>query len=329
VPDFPSLGQRPDTPDPGSIVIAHLTDPHIFLGKPSLTEAAGKRGLSWLNWLRKRRRLHQPGIAARIVTDLRDSSPDFIAMTGDLVNFSLPQEFARGAEWLAELGPPDRVGVVPGNHEALIRGFNASMLRHWGPYVAGDDGRPGFPWLRRRGAVAVIGVSSAVATLPGFASGRVGAEQCAELVRLLTEAGREGLCRVVLIHHPPTDIIVWRKALWDRAATAAAIAEAGAELVLHGHSHRADLSWIDGPCGRIPVIGAPSASMIPGPGLDAGAWRRLEIARDGNGWRLDLRERRVVPGGDLGGNFGGAVADGPHLRLRLPVANVARARAAQ
>jgi 3',5'-cyclic AMP phosphodiesterase CpdA len=317
VPNF----QSTESPAPRSLVIAHLTDPHIPLGTPSLAEAAGKRGFSWLNWLRNRRHLHRPGIAARIVADLRDSHPDFIAMTGDLVNFSLDLEFARGAEWLAELGPPDRVGVIPGNHEALVRGFESRMLRHWGPYVAGDGGRPGFPWLRRRGDVAVIGVSSAVPTPLLFATGRVGQAQRAGLARLLAETGRQGLCRVVLIHHPPTPIVQWRKALRDRAEVAAVIAEAGAELVLHGHSHRADLSWIDTPSGRVPVIGAPSASMIPGPGHDAGAWRRLEISRDGAGWRLDLRERRATPAG--------GIADGPHLRLRLPVADIARARAAQ
>lgn len=315
--DSPSSGDR--------LVIAHLTDPHLLLGTPALTEAVGKRGLSWLNWLRKRRRLHRPEVAARIVADLRDSAPDFIAMTGDLVNFSLDREFARGAGWLAELGPPERVGVVPGNHEALIRGFSGRMLRHWGPYVAGDDGRPGFPWLRRRGPVALIGVCTAVVSPPFLATGRAGVAQCAELARLLSATGSEGRCRVVLIHHPPTPIVQWRKSLRDAGAVAAVIAEAGAELVLHGHSHRADLSWIDTARGRVPVIGAPSASMSatagPGSGRDPGAWRRLEIVRDAAGWRLDLLERRITPQGD--------VADGPHLRLRLPDAGVAGARTAQ
>jgi 3',5'-cyclic AMP phosphodiesterase CpdA len=164
-----------------------------------------------------------------------------------------------------------------------------------------------------------------VATPPLFASGRAGAEQCRELARLLAETGGEGLCRVMLIHHPPTPIVQWRKALWDREAVAAAITAEGAELVLHGHSHRADFSWIDTAWGRVPVIGAPSASMSatagPGPGRDPGAWRRLEIARDADGWRLDLLERRITPQG--------GVADGPHLRLRLPDAGVARTRGAQ
>ncbi len=133
-----------------TLILAHLTDPHLPLGRPSLVQAMSKRGLSYANWLRSRRFLHRPEVAARIVADLKAAKPDFIAMTGDLVNFSLEEEFAAGAEWLSDLGPAERIGVVPGNHEAMVREFEARMTRQWAAYVTGDDGRPGFPWLRRR-----------------------------------------------------------------------------------------------------------------------------------------------------------------------------------
>jgi len=284
-------------PDP--LVIAHLTDPHLPLGTPRIGDLMGKRALSYANWLRRRRRLHRPEIAAAIVADLKAAEPDAIAMTGDLVNFSLESEFQAGAAWLRDLGPPELVGVIPGNHEGLTRGFTQRMMRHWAPYLSGDDGRPGFPWLRRRGPVALIGLSSAVATPPLMASGRVGAEQCAALDRILETTGREGLCRVILVHHAPTEMSIWRKALRDRAALVDVIQARGAELILHGHTHRADLSWIDTRSGRVPVIGAPSASMTPLPGHDQGAWRRLAIERASNGWHLTLTERRVTRVGTL------------------------------
>jgi 3',5'-cyclic AMP phosphodiesterase CpdA len=301
------------------LILAHLTDAHLPLGRPSLFEAFSKRGLSYANWLRSRRFLHRPEVAARIVADLKAAKPDFIAMTGDLVNFSLAREFAAGAEWLSGLGPAERVGVVPGNHEAMVRGFEARMMRHWAAYVSGDDGAPGFPWLRRRRGVALIGLSSAVATPPFIAAGRVGDGQLRALARLLAETGREGLCRVILIHHPPTSITRSRKALTDRAALCEVIAMEGAELVLHGHTHRADLSWIDTAAGRVPVIGVPACGMRPGAGRDEGAWRRLEISRRETGWRLVLRERRVASTGE--------VTDGSHLSFRLPRAEVARSAA--
>jgi predicted phosphodiesterase len=304
--------QPPEEPLSDTLILAHLTDPHLPLGQPSLLQAMSKRGLSYGNWLRSRQFLHRPEITARIVADLKAANPDFIAMTGDLVNFSLEQEFASGADWLSALGPPEQVGVIPGNHEAMVRGFEARILRHWADYVSGDDGKPGFPWLRRRKGVALIGLSSAVATPPFMATGRLGQDQLAALTRLLAETGREGLCRVVLIHHPPTLITRRRKALSDRAALCKVIAAEGAELVLHGHTHRADLSWIDTGAGRVPVIGAPACGMKAGTGHDEGAWRRLEISQHGSGWQLVLRERRITTTG--------GVADGPHLSFHLPTA---------
>ena len=301
------------------LILAHLTDPHLPLGQPSLLQLSSKRGLSYVNWLRNRRHLHRPEITARVVADLKAADPDFIAMTGDLVNFSLEQEFAAGARWLSALGPPERVGVVPGNHEAMVGGFEDRIMRHWGAYVAGDDGRPGFPWLRRRGGVALIGLSSATATWPFMATGTVGDAQLAALAGLLAETRREDLCRVILIHHPPTSITRLRKALTDREALRQVIIAEGAELVLHGHTHRADLSWIDSNAGRIPVIGSPACGMRPDAGHDEGAWRRLEISRHDAGWRLVLRERRISRTGKM--------IDGPHLRFSLPQARVARAPA--
>ncbi len=299
------------------VVLAHLSDPHIFLGRPTVTEALGKRGPSYFNWLRKRRKLHLPGVAARIVADLKAAAPDLIAMTGDLANFGLAREFAAGAGWLAELGPPAKVGVVPGNHEAMAAGFEAPLLAAWGAYCAGDDGRPGFPWLRRVGPVAVIGLSSAVATPIGLATGRVGGDQLAALGPMLAQARADGLCRVVLVHHPPTEVTTWRRSLTNRAELRRVIEAGGAELVLHGHTHRADFSWIDTAAGRVPVLGVASASMAAGAVYDPGAWRRLEIRRDGTGWRLALQERRVTRDGTL--------EDGPHLAFRLPSAEVAPA----
>src|SRR5262249_61279914 len=50
--------------------------------------------------------------------------------------------------------------------------------------------------------------------------------------------GREGLFRVVLIHHPPVSRLPQHfKRLIDAAPLRRVIAAHGAELVLHGHAH--------------------------------------------------------------------------------------------
>jgi hypothetical protein len=65
----------------------------------------------------------------------------------------------------------------------------------------------------------------------------------------------------VLVHHPPTRTHVsWRRRLEDGPALCAILARAGAELVLHGHAHRAARDVIAGAQGAIPVLGVPAAS---------------------------------------------------------------------
>ena len=56
----------------------------------------------------------------RLVDDLRAQKPDHIAVTGDLTNIAMREEFENARLWLEELGPPDRVTAIPGNHDAYV-----------------------------------------------------------------------------------------------------------------------------------------------------------------------------------------------------------------
>lgn len=279
----------PDAAADAGFRLAHFSDAHIPQhGRFAPSELLGKRGLSALNWARSRRRVHVKAVADALRADILAHKPDHIAMTGDVTNFGLKREFAAGAAWLGEAAPGDDLSFVPGNHEAIHSGVEAERDDAFAPFTHGDDGAPGFPYLRRRGPVALIGVSTSIATAPFLAQGEVGAAQSAALQRALREA--KGLFRIVLIHHPPTAVSIPRRALRDREPVAAAIAEAGAELVLHGHNHRHQMSWIDCADGRrTPVLGAPAASTPAGGSHEPAEWRLLTIREGG----LDI-ERRAV-----------------------------------
>src|SRR6267378_2063601 len=49
--------------------------------------------------------------------------------------------------------------IVRGNHDAYIRHVAGHAARHWGEYMRGDDGAE-FPFVRRRGPVAIIGLTT-------------------------------------------------------------------------------------------------------------------------------------------------------------------------
>src|SRR5262252_3292242 len=219
-------------------ILAHLSDPHLGpLPRPRPSELLGKRLTGLLNWRSKRRRIHRGDVLARIVADLATQAPDHVAVTGDLVNISLEREYPPARAWLAALGSPQTVTLVPGNHDAYVRDASRYPQFHWGDYMRGDEApAPAFPFLRRRGPLALIGLSSAVPTAPFMATGRLGAEQIARLDALL--GAHADLCRVVLIHHPPRTRNSSRiKQLVDAADLLAVLRRRGAELVLHGHDH--------------------------------------------------------------------------------------------
>jgi len=278
--------------------LAHLSDPHLPMPPARPWELLGKRATGYVNWWRRRARLHVPEALAGIVADIRAEKPDHVALTGDLVNISLPTEFDRATRWLATLGRPDEVTVIPGNHDVYVATAWPQSLGQWGAYMAGDGQPPAvgfdvFPTLRRRGPVALVGLSSGVPKPPFFATGTLGGAQIAKAERMLGELGREGLCRVVLIHHPPLTTEGRFKRLTDAAAFQAMIRRTGCELVLHGHNHRSEVARIVGPDGAVPVIGVTSASAAPGSKYGRARYHLISIMREATAWRFDVELRAL------------------------------------
>lgn len=272
--------------------IAHLSDAHIGpLPSPRLRDLVGKRLTGYANWRRGRSRTHDMDLLARVLDDIAAHAPDHIAMTGDIANIGLASEFPPARRFLERLGPPDRVSFVPGNHDAYVRSALTPMLRELGPWMRGDGARdaapvfspPVFPYVRRRGGVALVGLSSGVPTLPFLASGTLGDAQLAALDAVLAQLGSDGLCRVVMVHHPPyREGAPASRGLTDAAGFGAVIARRGAEIVLHGHNHRTMLADIPGPGGRsVPVLGAPSASAITGTRDHRAGYHLLTIRPEG------------------------------------------------
>src|SRR5262249_14161613 len=163
-----------------TFVLAHLSDPHLApLPTPTLFELMGKRIGGYINWRQRRRHFHRADVLDRIVHDLKQQPVDHIAVTRDLVNLSLAAEFPPPRAFLARLGSAQNVTVVPGNHDTYVWSKRRHPERHWAAYMRGDvssaDTMPRFPFVRMRGPLALIGVTTAVPTPPFRATGRLGA----------------------------------------------------------------------------------------------------------------------------------------------------------
>jgi 3',5'-cyclic AMP phosphodiesterase CpdA len=273
------------------IHVSHISDPHLApLPQPHWSELIGKRAIGFLNWHRNRSLIHHTEVLNRVVADLRAAAPDHIALTGDLVNVSVAGEYRPARAWLQSLGSPTDVSLVPGNHDVYVHAGAAHLCSHWSEFMRGDETRGlEFPFVRRRGPLALIGLSSAVPTAPFMATGRLGSVQIARLAELLDRCEREGLFRVVLIHHPPVSSPQRHfKRLIDGPRFRKILARHGAELVLHGHDHVYSVFHLEGPRHPIPAVGVPSASQIPRAGHDPPGYNLCRIEGQTGAWRCEI-----------------------------------------
>lgn len=284
--------------DGAMFLLAHLSDLHLS-EPPHLAELAGKRGLGFINWHRGRKRVFGKDVLDAITRDVKAAAADHVAVTGDLVNFSIAAEYARARAWLETLGPPPAVSVTPGNHDIYVPQARSWPAAFWGDYMRGDDGTGGeFPFVRRRGAVDVIVLCSALPTAPLLATGRLGREQLSRFADALDKS--RGRFRVVLIHHPPVSSRRRHlRRLVDAPEFRRVLAEKGAELVLHGHDHCFSLVWLEGPQRPIPAAGVPSASARGPHGKeDAAGYHLFRIAGAAGRFSCEMVARqRAADGG--------------------------------
>jgi 3',5'-cyclic AMP phosphodiesterase CpdA len=280
--------------------LAHFSDPHIGpIPAARIRELAGKRVLGWLNWNRGRRDVHRMDVLEALLLDLHAQRPDHIALTGDVVNLALPGEYPQARAFLERVGPPEHLSLVPGNHDAYTSGGAIRLLKEFDPWMRGDDAGAHpldetnrFPYIRRRGRIALVGLSTAIPTAPFMATGELGLIQVARLADMLEHLGHEGYCRVVMLHHPvrrqdagPTAMLL------DSHRLLTALRKSGAELVVHGHIHSGLIHRVRGPGADIPVVCTPSASAAPERARWPASYNLFRISEDGYGWKINLEVR--------------------------------------
>ena len=267
--------------------VAHFSDPHLL----SLTGARGrdfanKRWIGALNLLVSRARHHQVAVFEAMVEDLNGAEIDHIVCTGDVTNLALEEEFrfARNHFDRLELGS-QQITVIPGNHDTYVAEGAKFFDQHFADYfsVPGEwqwpDGDP-WPIVRPQGDLAVIGVCTGRATPWFTAYGKVGEKQLERLRTVLTDSRLQEKFRMIAIHHSPVGQRSKSRVrgLHDGLQFAEIVADAGAELVLHGHEHidlKEEILSAGG--SRIPVWGIPSATYEAGKPALRARYRIYEI----------------------------------------------------
>ncbi len=289
-----------------TFTIAHFSDPHIAAPTVHFKDIMNKRVLGRLSWSASRKKKHSQKVLRALLNDIRSLKYDHIAITGDLTHLGLPEEFDISLDMLTSLGSPSNITVVPGNHDIYTRTPWDTTFSLWTDYMLSEKKQHTastgnryqlsyfFPLLRIRGNIAIIGLSSAQTTWPFLATGRLGKAQTDKVEEIL--ASTRHLVRVILIHHPPVSGVVnWRRSLTDAKTFTSVLRHEGAELILHGHTHRHLLKYLHTSRGEIPVLGAPSASAA-----DIGDDRRARyhvcrLIQNGHKWQMVLSVRLYSP----------------------------------
>lgn len=286
--------------------IAHLSDVHVVdVAGAVPARLLNKRLTGYVNLRLRRADAHRTAIARQVLEETRRLAPDHVVITGDMTYLALEREFDGARRLLQDaLGlPPDRVTVVPGNHDVYTRGAARSgrFEAYLGAYATSDLPNVAaprqqftYPFVRLRGPVALIGLSTAIPAPPLVASGLLGAAQRAALRRILQHETLRQRTPVLLQHHPPigpsSPWAMLLGGLLDAGAERKLLALAGPALVLHGHLHLRSQQLFRTPRGGFRIIGATSASLVdPRPDRAAGL-NVLELS-DEDGSLQDLYAR--------------------------------------
>jgi 3',5'-cyclic AMP phosphodiesterase CpdA len=290
-----------------TITLAHLSDPHIScMNAITARDLLGKRLFGYLRWKLQRGARHGDSVLSALHADLAKTKPDHIAVTGDLTHLSLSAEFKKARQWLQKLGSPSQVTVIPGNHDTYVNTDWHKTMVHWTEYMLSDTPRDDdhnvenmdhiFPCLRIRGRVAIIGVCTAQPSAPHLAVGSIGAIQLHRLEKILSHTASQKYFRVILIHHPPASgTVSWRKRLTDAPALQSLLTRFGAELILHGHAHRAHQSYLKTPSGSVPVMGAPSITALDRQPERRARYSLYHISPGAGDWNVRLEGRIYSP----------------------------------
>jgi 3',5'-cyclic AMP phosphodiesterase CpdA len=176
--------------------------------------------------------------------------PDAVVVTGDLVDFGRPAEYARLRALLAPLALP--VYLLPGNHDERDA-LRASFPDHG--YLARDDAAPFVQYSVTIGALRLVALDTVV---PGGGWG----ELCDARLQWLDDelARHAGHPVIVAMHHPPFPTLIGHMDKLGLRSGAGRLAQTIArhpnvERVICGHLHRAiDMRF-----------GGTIASTCPGP----------------------------------------------------------------
>lgn len=220
--------------------VAHLSDLHLLEDNHDARRGAARRRLAYISLGRAYEPRARRERAGSALTAARRSGADHLVLTGDLTEDGIEAQFAILAELLGASGwAPQRVTLIPGNHDAYASGdaWPQALSGPLAPYRATSTlGSP----VRLPG-LTILPLSTSLAQHYTRSSGAFQVGALAGAATVAAESRRAGEALVLAMHHPPRRHPVlplqWIDGFRDHAAAKTLLGVHDHVHVLHGHTH--------------------------------------------------------------------------------------------
>ena len=183
---------------------------------------------------------HDPRLVDAVEERIAEAKPDLVVVSGDFTQRARTEQFEQACRFLERLRDGGReVLGVPGNHDVplydVLRRF-LSPLTRYKRYI--DETL--FP-VHELGDAIVVGINTARSLT--FKDGRINGEQV-EFIRRTFARKSAATARILVTHHPLFALPVGDgpelgKAIGGQETALEAVADAGVDVLLAGHNHRA------------------------------------------------------------------------------------------
>jgi Icc protein len=240
--------------------IAHLSDVHMLEEKPnpSTVHNLSLKFLSFGRPLDARGRVNK---LRRALASAKRAGADHFIVSGDLTEVGAPAQFEAFAGVLSEAAiQPDRVTLVPGNHDAYTSGdaWRRALEGPLRPYARGAAFEPGK--VVDHGNVVFLPVDVSCFQSIARSAGELTAQAADVLTARLSDPYFQGKSVVIVQHHPPfaRGVMQWIDGLRGYARLMDLLARHVHVQLLHGHLHHVVDRIVGLGTGRSRIFGAPA-----------------------------------------------------------------------